>query len=55
MDNEIDSLYRHYMNLFMKNFSGTADRTGSRSPGIIFTEADYKLLGNGDCDDRNLN
>jgi hypothetical protein len=46
----VEETYRHYVDLFMKNYRGTAGRTGSRSPLIVFKDATYKFLGTGDCE-----
>jgi hypothetical protein len=49
-DHEVEATYRKWVDLFMKNNRGTAGRTGSRSPLIVFRTATYKFLGNGDCE-----
>lgn len=49
-DAVIESTYRHWFNLFMQKYGGTAGRTSSRSPVIVFKNASYTFLGNGDCD-----
>jgi hypothetical protein len=48
-DNVIEETYRRWVNLFMQNYGGTAGRTGSSSPLIIFKNATYEFLGNGNC------
>ena len=49
-DNVIEDIYRKWVNLFMQNFGGTAGRTGSSSPLIVFRDAQYSFYGNGNCE-----
>jgi hypothetical protein len=46
----IEEAFRKWINIFMTNNGGTAGRTGSSGTGIIIRDAEYKLIGNGDCE-----
>lgn len=45
----IEKKYRDILHDLMKNWGGTAGRTGSGSPNIVYKKASYALLGNGKC------
>lgn len=49
-DYVIEQTYRKWLNEFINNYGGNASRIGSGSPNIVFKNAQYSFLGNGNCD-----
>ena len=46
----IEKTYRDAVEKKIKESGGTAGRVGSNSPSIVIKEAQYRLLGTGNCD-----